>query len=122
MLAFTSAIQSQLLLPAGDDNTSSVNIIVHIRDILNCVTQYDIYSLIVVPDTVGINTFVNVLQQTNVEIINTNPAIQLLAGGNPNIVGQILTSLSQVFNEMNIQSIETAVSSKYNCDLLKKSC
>jgi hypothetical protein len=113
MLASTTVSSSQLQLPAGSDNTSSVNVVVHIRDMLNGVTQFNMQSVIVVPDVAAIATLVNVLQQSNIEAINTNPIIRLLAGGNHNTVGQVLTSLSQVFNEMNIQSVETAVTS--NC-------
>ncbi len=112
MLASTIVSSSQLRLPTGRDNTSSVNVVVHIRDMLNGVTQFNMQSVLVVPDSAAIATLVNVLQQSNVEAINTNPIIRLLAGGNQNTVGQVLTSLSQVFNENNIQSVQTAVASK----------
>ena len=111
MLASTSVSSSQLQLPAGSDNTSLVNVVVHIRDMLNGVTQFDMQSVVVVPDVAGISTLVNVLQQSSTATINTNPIIQLLAGGNQNTVGQVITSLSQVFNEMNSQSVQTAVAS-----------
>ena len=42
MVAFTPAPRSHLRLPAGSDNTSSVRVIVQIRDTLNCITQYNL--------------------------------------------------------------------------------
>ena len=112
MLASTTVSNSQLQLPAGSDNTSSVNVVVHIRDMLDCATEFDMQSVVVVADLASIGTLVNVVQQSSIGAINTNPIIQVLAGGNPNTVGQVLTSLSQVFNEMNSQNVETAVASK----------
>jgi hypothetical protein len=41
----------------------------------------------------------------------TNPIVQLLASGNQNIVGQVLTSISQQFNRMNDDMVDNAISS-----------
>lgn len=80
-----------------------------IRDFLDCTTEYIIRSVYVQPDTEQINALVDLLQQTEGEQMNTNPLIQLLAGGNQNTVGQILTSIAQVFNQINTQNTDTAV-------------
>lgn len=112
MLASTLSSRIEVRLPAGDGQTSFINIIISIRDMLNCVIEYDLLSLIVLPDSATTLTLINDIQQTNIETINSNPVIQLLASGNQNTVGQVLTSVSQIFNEINQQSIETAVSSK----------
>ena len=50
--------------------------------------------------------------QTSSNGDTTNPIIQLLASGNQNIVGQVLTSISQQFNQMNNDLVDKAVSSK----------
>jgi len=50
--------------------------------------------------------------QSSSNAINNNPIVRLLASGNQNTVGQILTSLSQQFNQMNNQSLDKAVSGK----------
>ena len=42
----------------------------------------------------------------------SNPLAQLLASGNQNTVGQVLTSLSQVFTKMSSQSVASAVASE----------
>jgi hypothetical protein len=114
MIGFSSMSNFDVQLPAGDDNTSTVNLIVHIRDTLECVAEYNMSSVSVIPDTAGINNLINNLQ-VSTSAVNNNPIVQLLAGGNQNTVGQIITSLSQVFNKMNTQNLENAVSSnKYS--------
>ncbi|CAF1106790.1 unnamed protein product [Rotaria sp. Silwood1] len=47
------------------------------------------------------------------EEINNNPLIRLLASGNQNTMGQIITLISQELNKMNIQNIYNTLSSKY---------
>lgn len=104
-------MRTQLRLPAGDRKTAILNIVVTIRDSLHCMTEYMIHSVYVQPDIEQINALVDILQKAEGEQINMNPFIQALAGGNQNTVGQILTSIAQVFNQMNKQNTDTAVSS-----------
>jgi hypothetical protein len=111
MIGFSSISTFDVQLPAGDDNSSMVNLIVHIRDTFECITEYNMSSVSVIPDTTVINNLINNLQ-VSTSAANNNPIVQLLASGNQNTVGQVITSLSQVFNKMNTQSIQNAVSSK----------
>ncbi len=111
IIAFTSISNIDIRLPAGNDNSSLVNLIVYIRDTLDCTTKYNMTSVNVVPDTVGINDLIDDLQ-VSTTAANNNPIAQILAGGNQNIVGQVIISLSQIFNKMNTESLEKAVSSK----------
>jgi hypothetical protein len=111
MIAFSAFSVFQVRLPAGDDQTSILNLIVYIRDQLDCITEYNMSSIIVTPDSVGINDLINAIQSSSTGITN-NPIVQLLASGNQNIVGQVITSISQQFNKMNSQNLEKAVSSK----------
>jgi hypothetical protein len=111
MIAFTSVSNFQVQLPAGNDNSSLVNLIVHIRDTLDCFAEYNISSPSVVPDTAGINDLIDNLK-ASVSVRNSNPIVQLLAGGNQNTIGQVITSISQVFNQMNTDSLQNTVSSK----------
>src|SRR5215813_13256840 len=104
MIAFSSTSNFQIRLPAGNDNTSLVNLVIHIRDIYDCVAEYNLSSPIVVPDTAGINNLIENLQ-ISTSATNNNPIVQLLAGGNQNDVGQVITSLSQVFNQMNTENL-----------------
>ncbi|CAF1261744.1 unnamed protein product [Adineta steineri] len=107
-IGFTSVSNFQLRLPAGSGNESLVNLVVYIRDTFDCITEYNLSSLHVLPDTNDINDFIdnlNLSSSTN----NNNPILQLLATGNQNFVGQIIISLSQIFNEMNIENVKNAV-------------
>jgi hypothetical protein len=107
--SFISTFQGRL--PAGDDQTSLLHLIIRIRDTFDCITELNMSSIIVVPDSTGINDLINSLQGSSNTITN-NPIAQLLASENQNIVGQLITSLSQQFNKMNDESVENAVSSK----------
>jgi len=111
IVGFTTQSTFQLLLPAGDDNNSLLNISVHIRDMLNGITEYNMQTIVVLPDSAGITTLIDVVQQPDDET-NSNPLVRLLAGGNQNTVGQILTSLSQVFNKASSETVESAVTSE----------
>jgi hypothetical protein len=112
IIAFSSLSIFQVQLPAGDDQTSLINLIVYIRDIYECITEFNMSSVIVVPDSVGINNLINILQNPSLNSVINNPIVQLLASGNQNTVGQAITSLSQQFNKMNNQNWDNAVSSK----------
>lgn len=115
MLGFSTQSHVQLRLPPGDDITSIMYIIVHIRDNHDCLTKYYMDSIVVVPDLTEINTLVNVLQQSSNEK-NGHPLVQLLAGADQNTVAQVVTSLSQVFNKRNIESVKAAVAGKLRFD------
>jgi hypothetical protein len=111
IIAFSSISTFQVLLPAGDDQTSLLHLTISIRDILNCITELNISSVSVIPDSAGISNLINSVQNSPNQMTN-NPIVQLLASGNQNTVGQVITSLSQAFNKMNSKSIDQAVSSK----------
>lgn len=104
MLAFSLVSNTQLLLPAANDNTSLLHIVAYIHDTFDCVTEFNMSSVLVEPDLTGINNWEN---STN------NTYVQMLAGGNQNTVTQILTSVSRQFNKINTQAVETAMASKY---------
>ncbi len=86
--------------------------IASIRDMLDSVTEFQMQSVVVVPDSTAMGTLINVLQQSS-NGATTNPIIQLLAGGNQNTVGQIIASVSQILNEMNSAQVQTAVASEF---------
>jgi len=113
ILAFSSIPTTQVRLPAGNDNTSFINLIVYIRDTLDGITEYNLSSPSIVPDTVEINNLIDNLQ-ISTNAANNNPIVQLLSSGNQNIVGQIIISLSQIFNRMNIENLENTISSKHH--------
>jgi hypothetical protein len=106
MLAFSSESDIQLLLPSTNDNTSLLNIVAYISDTYDCVTEFNMSSVLVEADLSGIDSLQN---STN------NAFIQMLASGNQNRISQVITSLSQQMNQINNQAIETAVASKCIC-------
>jgi len=111
IIAYSSISTFQVQLPAGDDQTSLLHLVVYIRDILDCITQFNMSSVTILPDSVGIANLINDVQSSSGGT-TTNPIVLLLASENQNIVGQLITSLSQQFNKMNNENIDKAVSSK----------
>jgi hypothetical protein len=84
---------------------------------LDCVTEFNVSSVVVVTDSEGINNLIDILQTSSSTLTN-NPLVQILASGNQNMVGQVISSLSQVFNKINNQTVENAVASEnINYDL-----
>ena len=99
MIAFSALSTLEVQLPAGE-----LRLIVHIRDQLNCLTEYNLSTTVtVLPDTAAIDDLMNSLQSST-----NNPIIQLLSSGNQNTVGQVLTSVSQEFNKMNTENLNKA--------------
>ncbi|UJR16137.1 hypothetical protein I4U23_003048 [Adineta vaga] len=105
IIGFSSLSSFNVRLPCGggDDNTSLLHLNVIVRDRLNCVTEINITSVIVTTDASMIDNLVSILGNP------TNPIVQLLSSGNQNIVGQILISLSQQFNKINAQLLDSAI-------------
>ena len=78
---------------------------------LNSITEYNMQTIVVLPDFTEITALIDVVQQPSDEA-NSNSLVQLLASGNQNIVGQVLASFSQVFNKMISETVESAVASE----------
>lgn len=112
ILGFSSISKIQLRLPAGNDNNNSIlNIIVSIRDTLDCITESTILSVTVISNMEEITNLVDDLQNTQNKLTN-NPLVQILSSGNQNTIGQVITLLSLEFNKINNQTIQNAVASK----------
>ncbi|CAF4055669.1 unnamed protein product, partial [Adineta steineri] len=110
MIAYSSVSDFQVRLPSGDNQTSLLNIVISIRDLLDCVVEVNMSSVDVIVDSVGINDLMTSLQ-TSPNALPNNPIVQLLSSGNQNTVGQILTAISQQFNQLNSENIDQAISS-----------
>ena len=112
IIAFSAVHIFQVRLPAGDNQTSVLHLLVQIRDELDCITELNISSVIVIADTMEVTNLIMDVQSSSGG--NTNsPLVQLLASGNQNIVGQVLTSVSQQFTRMNDEFINQAVFSQF---------
>lgn len=91
--------------------TSTVNLRVLIRDLLDCVTEVNISSVLVSPDTVAIDRLINGIQSSSTGL-TSNPLVQLLSSGNQNLVSQVITSVSQQINTMSTDTIDQATQSE----------
>ncbi|CAF2184507.1 unnamed protein product [Rotaria magnacalcarata] len=106
-LAYSLIPSIEIRLPTGDNITSSLYIVVQIRDLLNSITEFNISSTVFVQsDTEQINNFINFLQNSLTNI-TCNPYFQVLSSNNQNAVSQVIHSLSQEFNKINIQQLQT---------------
>jgi hypothetical protein len=108
-----SSIESNLVIqfPANLNNVSLFNVIISIRDKLDSTTKFEIKSIEVITDLNEINTLIYSIEQSNISMLNENLLFELLNTQNENNVGQVLTSLSQLFNQINNQQIENAIRS-----------
>ena len=112
-MAFSSFPTVQVRLPAGQVNTSVLYLSASIRDRLDCSTEVNLSSVIVVADSNEIDNLVRsviVSASSSASISgSTNSSLsQLLSSGNQNVVGQVITLLSQQFNQINTQALRTA--------------
>ncbi len=107
IIAFSPISTFDVQLPADND----LHLVIHIRDLLDCITEYNISSMTILPDFT-----------TNLELIDTfresrnkiqdNELIQILSSGNQNQIVQMINLFSQVFDQINNQTIEKAISSE----------
>ena len=107
IVAYSYVSTFQVYLPkSGSNDASTINLLIEIRDYFNCITQVNISSVII---TVDSNELDSLLTSSN-EINTGNKIIRLLSSGNQNVVGQLMTSVSQQFNEINNENIDDAIS------------
>ena len=111
IIGFSNIPTFQVRLPGEYENTSILNLVIYIRDTFDCVTEFNMSSAIIRSDPDSIPRLINNLKGSGSNI-NSNPFIRALYGGNQNILGQIIISLSQQFNKINLENINNAVSSK----------
>ncbi|CAF3980867.1 unnamed protein product, partial [Adineta steineri] len=109
IIAFSAVSNFQVFLPAGNDTTSLLNIIINIRDTSNCITEYYMSPITVRSDSEGINKLITTFQNS-ANSLTSNPLVRILSSGNQNAVGQIITSLANEFNNVNTKNIEDAIS------------
>jgi hypothetical protein len=108
MLGYTNESIYQLKLPGSMDKTVSLHIIVHIRDRFDCVTDFNLSLVTVSADLRLITQLIDNLQEEN-----TDPIIELLANAaDENSIGQIVTSISHLINQLDNQLMQSALTSK----------
>ena len=114
MLAFSAVSLIRLRLPAGHVNTSVLHLSMSIRDQQDSLTEFNLSSVVVLTDSDEIDQFLVDLQGSGSSSSNANPLVQILSSGNQNAVGQVVSSLSQQFNQINTDALRTAVESEHS--------
>ncbi len=107
ILAHTAESILSFRLPASIDPTTQLYTVVHIRDQFDCIREVHLSPVTVLADISAIEHFVNILQYSN-----DDPIWKVLISNDQNTVGQMITSISQIFTEMNYQMIENVARSK----------
>jgi hypothetical protein len=107
ILAHTTNSIISLQLPASIDPTTQFYTVVHIRDKFDCIREVHLSPVTVLADISAIEHFVDILQYSN-----DDPIWKVLISNDQNTVGQMITSISQIFTEMNYQMIENVAQSK----------
>ncbi|CAF4382868.1 unnamed protein product, partial [Adineta steineri] len=109
IIAFSPEDNFQVRLPAGDNETSLLNLVIYVRDLVGSVTQVNISSVNVITDLVVINDLIDKITNSSSTITN-NAIVRLLSSGNQNVVGQMIISLSQELNQMSSENLDKAIS------------
>ena len=73
--------------------------------------EVDLPSVVVRTDSTETDQLLQSLQ-TSSNTRGNNPLVQILSSGNQNAVGQVLSSLSQQFNDINTQALQSAADRK----------
>ena len=110
MIAFSSVSTFQVRLPSGYDPTFSLALVIYIRDTRECITEWNLTSIVVRPDFAALDDLITQLEDPSSGLTN-NPFTQLLVKGNQNTVGQVSSLLSQQLNQMSTTNLQDAVSS-----------
>ncbi len=108
----------------GDGNSSLLNLVVSVRDMLDCATELDLPTISVVPDISSVTTLIAILQTAgqsfnNNNELTSNPYLQILNSDNQNTISQLLISLAEILNMMAQQNIQTAIASRFHRYYLK---
>jgi hypothetical protein len=106
IIAFSPNSTFDVRLPAGND----LHLVIHIRDLLDSITEYDnISSITVLSDLTSDFELIKTLRESN------NELNEMLSSGNQNQIGQVINLISQIFDQINSQIVEKALSSQYLC-------
>lgn len=109
LISFSPCLNFTVRLPSGQGSISSLELLVSVLDTRSCVTELNLTSISVPSDSNAIGNLLSDLQGSS-NTSTLNPLVQSLAGGNQNTVGQVTSSLSHQFNQMNTDNLQSAVS------------
>ena len=104
----------EVRLPTDAENETGLNLFVEIRDQRDCITEYNLSSVVIVPDLVSmIGLISSVLNSSHA--LPSNAIVRALASGNQNLVGQLITSFSQQLNRISQEALSNAVLGECRC-------
>ena len=86
-----------------------LQLVVVIRDQLDCVVNVNLSSVVVTVDSVAIDQLLQAVRSSSASALNNNPLVQILSSGNQNAVAQVLLALSQQFNGISTEALQMAV-------------
>ena len=113
IVAFSPVSTFQVRLPAGNDQTSLLHLIIRVRDTRECIAEWNMTSISVVPDSSAINDLIVEIQSSSASTMNDNPVVRLLNSGDLNTVCQLTSSFSKWVNKKNSDNIDVAALGKY---------
>ena len=111
IVAFSSVSDFTIRLPSQDIYETRFNLTVTIRDTLYCLTSVNLPIVTVTADVPRISQLVESVYNSTAAL-NTDSLVRLLSAGNQNTVTQLITSLSQYFNQLAMQNTDDARSRK----------
>ena len=94
-----------------DLNQTQLKLIVTVRDTLDCVVEVNLSMVVITVDTSSIRQLVEQLYNST-STLTSDPLVRLLSSGNQNTVAQLITSMSQYFNQIDKLAVDDALSSK----------
>ena len=110
IIAFSSVSDFSIRLPSPNVNQTQLKLMVTVRDTLDCVVSVNLSTVLVTVDVSPISQLIGQLYNST-SALSSNSLIRLLSSGNQNTVAQLITSLSQYFNQIDAQNTAEALSS-----------
>ena len=112
MITFSVASTFLVRLPVGDGNASLIQLIVEIRDLLNCVAEFHMQPLAVTANQGVMDNFIELLKNPS-NGTTSNPIHDLLASGHPNTVAQVTMLIKQELHTQSEENLKSALNSEY---------
>ncbi|CAF3978323.1 unnamed protein product [Rotaria sp. Silwood2] len=114
ILGYTIVSTIQVRFPANGNNVTMVQVIARIRDMYGCMTEIDLSTVSIIFDMATINNLINDILTTPMNLVNntqlnSNPIVVVLAGGNQNLVSQVLIAQVQALNAMSMKILQAAI-------------
>ncbi|CAF2389082.1 unnamed protein product [Rotaria sp. Silwood2] len=114
ILGYTIVSTIQVRFPANGNNVTMVQVIARIRDMYGCMTEIDLPTVSIIFDMATINNLINDILTTPMNLVNntqlnSNPIVVVLAGGNQNLVSQVLIAQVQALNPMSMKILQAAI-------------